>query len=555
MSFKEEIRAIKEQIAEEGKKKEVLRDLDLFVLDNSIRESTVGQLRGHTLENKWAIYNESKKCGFKNNIVAAFSHMTRVDDVFCKALIDKGEDPTTLYAFTEHTLGVVKGIPDEKTVPTGLAKMKEVGLQNPIIELDLVDDNIDYERFNMERLCKHLEHWIDWTFKNLSKDAKIHVGIRDFGDAMIKVPERVLTVAKFLSSLPKAKKLAGITIEEQGKYFPEEVGAWVAALRKVMDKNGLKGGNLLVHIHRKWGHADTIQLECLINGANGIWASLCEEGASVGHACSTVTLMNLVRMNNKKVLKRYNCAHLREAAINVTKITTGNPPPIKQIVYGERSLDLAFSLAPYNDFDLAAFFGERAPVRISSISTAKMVLQRLIDLFGNDPQFTEEMASKMKEVMYEDLRGNTKEEYMSSAGLAILFDRSGGKLTPKMQQVIQQDAVTGQNAKNLIDQIRKIWDEWDLRDAKQGDDALEFFSFYNGFMAPYFGCYKCDETRRGLQALDMDADGFVQWKEFSVYLKWALRQYPEIKDTDELLSIVFRKGLIPAMHDEIIKKR
>ena len=239
----------------------------------------------------------------------------------------------------------------------------------------------------------------------------------------------------------------------------------------------------------------------------------------------------------------------------MTKITTGKPPPIKQIIYGERSLDLAFSLAPYNDFDLAAFFGEKAPVRITSISTAKMVLQRLIDLFENDPQFTEEIASKMKEVMYEDLRGNTKEEYMSPAGLAILFDRSGGKLTPKMQQVIQQDPVTGQNAKNLIDQIRKIWDEWDLRDAKQGDNALESFSFYNGFMAPYFGCYKCDETRRGLQALDMDADGFVQWKEFSVYLKWALRQYPEIKDTDELLSIAFRKGLIPAMRDEIIKKR
>jgi len=28
------------------------------VLDNSLRESTVGQLRGHTIENKWAIYNE-----------------------------------------------------------------------------------------------------------------------------------------------------------------------------------------------------------------------------------------------------------------------------------------------------------------------------------------------------------------------------------------------------------------------------------------------------------------------------------------------------------------
>ena len=35
-----------------------LRDLDLFVLDNSIRESTVGALRGHTIQNKHDIYKQ-----------------------------------------------------------------------------------------------------------------------------------------------------------------------------------------------------------------------------------------------------------------------------------------------------------------------------------------------------------------------------------------------------------------------------------------------------------------------------------------------------------------
>ena len=39
-------------------KKKILQELDLFILDNSIRETTVGQLRGHTLENKWQIYNQ-----------------------------------------------------------------------------------------------------------------------------------------------------------------------------------------------------------------------------------------------------------------------------------------------------------------------------------------------------------------------------------------------------------------------------------------------------------------------------------------------------------------
>ena len=60
--------------------------------------------------------------------------------------------------------------------------------------------------------------------------------------------------------------------------------------------------HLLAHVHEKWGLGDMAQLNCLINGANGIWASLCDEGAALGHACSALTIMNLVRLGNTKVL-------------------------------------------------------------------------------------------------------------------------------------------------------------------------------------------------------------------------------------------------------------
>ena len=33
----------------------------------------------------------------------------------------------------------------------------------------------------------------------------------------------------------------------------------------------------------------------------------------------------------------------------------------------------------------------------------------------------------------------------------------------------------------------------------QCDDHLNFESFYNGFMAPYFGCHSCEDTRKGLK--------------------------------------------------------
>ncbi len=61
------------------------------------------QLRGHTLESKWEVFNEAKKCGFTDFIIASYNHMTRVDDIFSKQLVEKGEDPKGLWAFSEIT--------------------------------------------------------------------------------------------------------------------------------------------------------------------------------------------------------------------------------------------------------------------------------------------------------------------------------------------------------------------------------------------------------------------------------------------------------------------
>ena len=71
-------------------------------------------------------------------------------------------------------------------------------------------------------------------------------------------------------------------------------------------------------------------------------------------------------------------------------------------------------------------------------------------------------------------------------------------------------------------------------------------------MIPYFGCYRCEDTTRGLQAIDMDNDNLIDWKEFLVYLKWALHQYREISDVDELLAVIpsGKELIIPAMQDE-----
>ena len=65
-------------------------------------------------------------------------------------------------------------------------------------------------------------------------------------------------------------------------------------------------------------------LSCLNSGADGVWAGLCEEGAAMGHASSTVTLMNLVQLGNEKVLEMYDCKKFRKADIKITKLTAGS---------------------------------------------------------------------------------------------------------------------------------------------------------------------------------------------------------------------------------------
>ena len=94
-------------------------------------------------------------------------------------------------------------------------------------------------------------------------------------------------------------------------------------------------------------------------------------------------------MGNRKVLEKYDCEYLREAAIRVTRITTGREPHVKKPIYGERALDLSFDFGGIaggiesemdagDDLDLANFFNEVAPIRISTLSSLRMIVDRYL---------------------------------------------------------------------------------------------------------------------------------------------------------------------------------
>ena len=543
-----------DKVAEQ--KRDRLTDLDFFILDNSIRESTVGQLRGHTIENKQAIFKQVKRCGMHSIVVASFSHMARVDDQFCQWLKDQGEDFDKLFSFSEVCGGkIIDGAYDTETIPISLTKNKKYGLYNTFFEVDLADENVAWgTKFTVKDMCALIEKWMNWVYDNINKKARILINFRDLPAVMDEAPERLLSVVEFLSKMPEEKRMFALAFEDpMGESMPEELEAWTAAVRKVMDGCGWTSGRLLCHIHEKWELQTASTLDCLGAGADGVWASLCEEGAAMGHASSSVVLMNLVRLGNKRVLETYNCKEFRKAAIEVTRITTGKAPHPKQVVYGERALDLVFGFIGVGDFNLGDFFGEKTVNRITTLATPQMIIDRMVALFGENPAFTLEIAQKMKEKMLEDLHALRKEEYMSEMGMALLFDRAGGKLTEQMSDAIAKVKVKNEHHKAIIADIKKLWDFWDAKDDVQNDDRLQFDSFYHGFLAPYFGCYRCKGTKKAMKAIDMDSDGYVDWNEFMVYVKWALRQYPDVTTADEVLEIAFQKGLMPAMRDEKVK--
>ena len=263
-------------------------------------------MRSGIIERKKAIYQQVKDCGMHSIIVASFSHMERSDDVFCQWLRDQDEDFDKLFSFSDVCGGrIIDGAYDTETIPIALLKNRKYGLYNTFFEVELADENVQWgTKFTVQDMCNLIEKWMNWVYDNINKKARILINFRDLPAVMEENPERLLSVVKFLSTMPIEKRMFALDFEDPlGESMPAEMEVWTAAVREVMDGCSWPSGKLLVHIHQKWELGTAATLSCLEAGANGIWAGICEEGAAMGHASSTIILMNIVRLGNQKVIK------------------------------------------------------------------------------------------------------------------------------------------------------------------------------------------------------------------------------------------------------------
>ena len=409
---------------------ERLAALDLYILDTSIRETTVGQPLCHTLEDKIKIYKEVKKIGIQDMAIGSFSYHHQVEDDFVQYLKDTNEDFSNFFAFSDIANNIAGGIYDSSTIPIQLQKIQKYGIPNPFFDVDLASTKIDWDnRFTLDDICQILYALIMWTYKNVSPTSRIVINIRDYPKVMREAPERLFGVLRFLSRLPAHQRPWCLAVEDgTGDAWPDELASWIRIAKNTMIKNGWKSGKLIVHIHQKFDLQTAAQLACLAAGADGVWAGLSDDGAMIGHASSSVTIVNLLRLNNTKVSQKYNIKELKKSANTITRITTGRDPPCNQVLFGENAGDIIIEDIGVGEFNIPYIFDEPYNIRISaSTVTPNLVLSQLRKLFGDNIMFNNTtLAEEMIRLMHKDLCSNVKKNYNNKNELSELFMRANG---------------------------------------------------------------------------------------------------------------------------------
>lgn len=266
-------------------KMQALRDVKLFILDNSLRETSVASLKGHTLDCKQKIMYSILGCGGINHaIVGCFSRIRRVDDDFTELILKEKKNFSNLkfYCFAEVFSEEVDYHIDTRDldkVSYGLQRALKYGIKNVVLEFDVLCQHS--ANFDIDKMCGVVWSRVEWIRKNLSPDSLIFINLRDFCDAWKQKPHYIERMIIFLST--REHQIFGLLMEDpSGGVFPCEVGRLVHASTTLMREHSWGDGHFLVHIHQGFGLAEASVTESLMHGATGIWCGVCRDGAATG---------------------------------------------------------------------------------------------------------------------------------------------------------------------------------------------------------------------------------------------------------------------------------
>eukprot|EP00038_Savillea_parva_P003570 m.127559 g.127559 ORF g.127559 m.127559 type:complete len:470 (+) comp11212_c0_seq1:270-1679(+) len=222
---------------------ERLKTLDLLLIDNSLRESTVVQVYGHVEADKDIILDSLKNVGAQYVVAGAFGDLERVDDKWlagkkAKDLIEPNwitfseivewtdvqeSEAEDLYqmGLMEYEGGRIEP-PDE--LPRGLAKSSQYGLYNVIFEMDTncpMWNSVQATCQTHQVMLDHIDRVIGEARNMLmgGQESGIFINLRDMFFAWsdqsgYRARARMLTVVQHLAQMPPEKRIKGIMFEE-----------------------------------------------------------------------------------------------------------------------------------------------------------------------------------------------------------------------------------------------------------------------------------------------------------------------------------------------------
>lgn len=414
-----------EVMKEADLKLQKLRSLHPFLIDVSLRETSVGHHIGQTLKEKLEILPKIREFGLQNIVLGALNYSIpdelSVDDDFMLHLRDHGHDLKGCFAFT--SLGIQSADGNFQPDPSQI-KIKSYRIPHTIHEIFLCSENRK-ALYDRETLLRSLPASIRWLRDNLvrgDEPTQIFINVVDGCDAFLENPQLVFDVLTVLAN----ESIAGFSFQDdRGTFFPFQIAAFTKIVRSFLPPSQ----KILVHIHSGAGFENASVVEALLNGADGAWGALPKLGPVIGHASLSELIAHLTRIENPH-MQHFQLKQL----IPLSNSLQGSKEDLAGFdsmhVLGTNSYRLPLSFfrqIPGRPQDLPPEkIGGQYAYRICPVvSDASVIAGRLSEVTGQSAEsFSAAVLEKMQRLMRQSLRQGRRVDYDLPENLLRLFTRA-----------------------------------------------------------------------------------------------------------------------------------
>ncbi|CEM29705.1 unnamed protein product [Vitrella brassicaformis CCMP3155] len=348
----------------------VVKPLD--IIDHSIPESATTTPYGHTPDVKIRIFRKMRAFGFRDVAVVGhyYGSMPRVEDRFVELL--RAEEPRMSGCW------FMLGTGDDEA----LSRLEASGIPNVMLDYTFADartgsSSLDSLKTTIGRIHEY--------FRKLDREAVLAAdnnGMPHLDDVAGQSGHQRLKRNHLYINFVD---LLDFNITMDAPQVKEVIDFLLASFPASRFK-------LLVHSHAG-PHGDishAAALECVGQGADGIWASFIPQAAQTGHNFSLQYLATLHRYGNELVQEFYKLDTAAETARSLHELSfPGQPVPADCPIFGSNAYSWVHSVFRHDRRTPrglpARMIGATEGARLAPMTTDVDMLSQLLDgLIGND---------------------------------------------------------------------------------------------------------------------------------------------------------------------------